>query len=252
MENVRFLFKVKKFSLICFVLLFTIFLQFTAYGAISEYVGPYSGTYTGEAEGIWILLVDSSGQVDMISWSTVNNTFENGTLTMDEDGNISGTSDMGTQIEAAITSTGHISGTYKGSENSGTMNGNLQRELEQYEGSYSGDYSGSDDEGNWEIEIESTGYVSGNITSSQSGIIIDLMGGINAKGELIAFDPLGIGIFAEIAEGNIIGIWTDTETDTQGQLNGTQYSSSVSNSEDDEEDDNDDNSPGCFISELGL
>lgn len=232
------LFRTGSFSAIGFVLL-TLIIWTPAHGAISDYVGTYSGTYSGEDQGVWIFIAEPSGKVDTYCWSTDLDAVESGSVTLDESGNISGSNNWETWIEATVSETGEVSGTFTGSQMSATIDGNLQPQASRYEGTYTGILTG-DDNGTWEFIIESSGRLTVTIDTSQSETTVYLMGAINNQGEMIASNQSGLGLYAIIDGDNVNGIWSETESSRRGILDGSKNNNDASSDEDD-------GTGGCFI-----
>ena len=233
------LIRTSRFSTIGVALLFTLMICTSAHGAIADYVGIYSGTYSGEDQGVWIFIAEPSGKVDTFCWSTDSDAVESGAVTLDVDGNISGSNDWETWIEATVSDTGQVTGTLTGSQINATIDGDLQPQASQYEGTYTGILSG-DDNGTWEIKIEPTGRLTVSMDASQSETTVYLMGAINEQGEMIASGQAGLGVYAIIDGDKVNGIWSETDSSRRGIIDGNKNNHDANS-------DDDDGSGGCFI-----
>ena len=244
MKNPPVSYRFKTCVLPALALLLSVCFWETSHGAASDnFAGTYSGSLNGDIPGIWLLFVESSGEVEMITWYTDSNTVESGGLTLNATGTVSGTCDQGTWIEATITAAGQISGTYSSSQSSGPLEGTLQTQVDEYEGTYAGVFSG-DESGTWELTILPSGRLTGTRSASESDIVVDLMGGINAQGELIASNRSNHGMYALFDGGSVNGIWFDSQSGAQGAMSGNRHTNNFSSEESDA------SSGGCFISAL--
>ena len=57
---------------LCCAAIFLIGFSSLAWSAQSDYDGAYAGTYTGDDNGYWVAVVDSTGTSGFVSWSSVN------------------------------------------------------------------------------------------------------------------------------------------------------------------------------------
>ena len=59
------------------------------WSAQSDYDGAYAGTYTGDDNGYWVAVADSTGTSAFLAWSTANDRGDAGTMASDNYGNSS-------------------------------------------------------------------------------------------------------------------------------------------------------------------
>ena len=228
--------KMKKATIFLSAFLAIISLALSAPCAISDYAGTYSGTFSGGDAGIWMALVEANGNVNFICWS--NSLYEpdgSESMSVDESGNISGTTDNGSFFYATIDPSGDVSGTWSGGGNNGTLTGDkcnatiLSDLSGTYEGSVSGDASGS-----FSIVLNSIGHVTGNASvegdkysieggfDDQGNIILDIGGDAGLKGTVFLSGSVNGNWYHyyEYASGTFSGSKTSDSTDSGGDGDG--------------------------------
>ncbi len=226
----------KKTAGIIFMILLISLFAASAWSAVADYEGAYSGTFTGDDSGVWIAIINSSGTVRFLTWSTNNSEVDGGEISIDGSGNISGYTEVNYSIiTASINSSGVVSGTwYYSYNNNGSLSGQKESQVSQYSGTYSGNFSG-DDSGTWSVTVDSSGYVSGIIHTSDGDISLE--GGGNSGGKFIAYADIGVGIYGTISNGNVSGVWSNPYYGESGTFSGSKEGG----------DGDGDGGGGCFI-----
>ena len=201
------------------ILLISLFAA-SAWSAVADYEGAYSGAFSGDDNGIWIAIINSSGTVRFLTWSDVYDVVDGGEISIDGSGNIFGYTEVNySRITASINSSGVVSGTwYYDSDNTGTLFGQKESQVSQYSGTYSGNFSG-DDSGTWSVTADSSGYISGIIHTSDGDVSME--GGVNSEGKFIAYDDIGAGIYGTISYGYVSGVWSNPYYGESGTFSGS-------------------------------
>lgn len=224
-------------------LLLTIIFSAVAHGAVEDYLGTYWGVFNGNYEERWHALIRESGEVIFVSSFYddrifENLTFDSGTLRVDEDGYISGVTDiLEWRIEATIflsSMASTIEGTYENDSSNGPLMGMLAPIDPNMVGNYSGSLTTDDSNttedyiGTWNITIDPLGYVSGTMAFTE-GDTFNFQG-VAMSDEynplvFIVYGVSGVGLtgsyFAEYEDQNLIsGWWCDTITGEHGSLIG--------------------------------
>jgi hypothetical protein len=184
--------------------------------AQSDYDGYYAGTFSGDDNGVWIAVIDSSSSTFVfLTYSTDSDDVDLGSLTyVGESGGIgnyftASTEIFGSTIDADIDSSdGSVSGSWNNLPAMGTLTGEKDPVV-NFAGNYSGNVAG-DDTGTWTIAIAANGATSGSFaTSSGSG---DVTGIAHPDGYLLAvaedtINDVTIVMFGRISGSRISGEW---------------------------------------------
>lgn len=200
------------------ILLFTA----TAWSAIADYVGVYYGTYTGTDDGHWIAIVEGSGDVGFLAWSTTNQIMDSDDgITIDDNGNFSGLTDVGNWLSGTIDGAGNVNGTWDRPGFNGTLTGQRfdpTTQVAQFVGNYNGTFTG-DDDGTWTMTVNADAYVSCTISPSSGGNY-SFDGGINPDGRFFLIDQINfdVGVFGTVSGGVVNGVWSDSDTGESGTL----------------------------------
>jgi hypothetical protein len=228
---------------------------FTAVPALcggSNYAGTYSGTFTGGDSGLWIALIESSGDVLFISWSTVYEIVD-GALneTISASGEISAVTQNGADLDITVDLDGTVAGTWTGSGLNGTFTGDKcdASLLTQLAGVYTGSISGGAT-GTFSLTVDSDGRVNGTITTADGSQSV--VGGLDDDSNLILAADNGTGILGSIsADGTLNGNWVDPSDGSTGGFVGSSEDSGGGDSGGDGGDDDDgggsDSDSFCFI-----
>ncbi|MGD9211878.1 MAG: hypothetical protein PVI90_13935 [Desulfobacteraceae bacterium] len=193
MAKLKALLKSKKISLWLTALLLPIIFDTAAHGAVADYVGTYYGTFNGNHAETWHALIMDTGEVifvtslfDSITYPDNVVVYENyevdgGTLSVDEEGHISGRTDiLGWQIEATMiieNNNLYIQGNYESNDASGPLFGMQLQMHPNVAGDYSGDLLSSEYNpiGTWTVTVDSLGYATGTMSFSE-GEAVNLYG----------------------------------------------------------------------------
>jgi len=185
-----------------------------------NYAGTYSGTLSGGDQGEWIAIVEPTGNVKALVWSTKYDVMDllDGCL-IDSYGYITGYTQVNnTKIEINIDDSGFVLGNWSfDASTSGTLSGQMQTATAQYAGTYSGTYSGTIS-GPWNLTVDSSGNVTGSLTSPNG--TYPIVGAVNSAGTLFGFSDT-VGVHAQLSGDNVTGIWSDVvSTNNKGTLSG--------------------------------
>ena len=210
---------------IILMVVFLSILSFPAGSALAYYEGAYSGSYSGDDNGIWIAYIQTtpSNYIWFITWSTDNASVDGGegNDVNDSTGNI----DLITYDGSAVTgyidaTTFDVAGTWSNSPDSGIFSGTRQDPtlVDDYQGNYSGKFCG-DSSGTWDITVEVTGYIFGTATPS-GGSTFPLEGGVNADGDFIlyAYGEDGAIRGTIQSDGDVTGYWRNEYYDENGWI----------------------------------
>lgn len=205
----------------------------------------YSGSFSGDDTGIWMICVDDTGGVEGVVFSDNENRQDVFDGIIDQDGNGSAYSSIITMWFSVDPT---VSGTWQsvvGSE-AGVISGDINGDLVAgFKGSYSGELTHFEETGTWSFEISDYGCISGIIIISGAEYII--YGAVNSETILLGDD---ISVNASIdSSGLIVGHWCfNGFPDNGGVLNGIK---DVPMSDvEDSKDENSSSGGGCFIKTL--
>ena len=192
-----------------------------------EYDGYYAGTYSGDDNGIWIALVNSSSDSLIMIYSTDSDDLDLGFLIWGGEiggiGNyyIDSTEIFGSSFDADIDSLddsvlGDWSNSFSGY--SGWLEGSLVTSV-AFEGDYSGTYRG-EESGTWSVTIASDGSIIGSFTATSNNGFGDLVGVCHPDGYVLivgvdSISGMGIVMLGEITGSDVSGSW-ESETGDSG------------------------------------
>lgn len=235
----------QRFGIVFVTVVFLLGLVSAAWSLPADYNGTYYGTFSGDDSGVWVAVVNYSGDTVFLSYSTSSGEGDGGYMAYyGEAGTVgnyyTGSSVIqGSWVDAYIDSTdGSVSGDWGNTYYSeiGTISGSAYTTC-SYAGTYSGRFSG-DDSGSWTMTIAANGYVTGTI-SSDSGDTAFFEGGCHPDGHVIVVgedsESVGFAFFGQISGSTVSGGWV-----SEDGYEGTVGSGSGG----------DDGGGGCFIMSL--
>lgn len=206
-------------KIMAYVLIISLGMISPLWCAQSDYDGYFAGTYSGDDNGVWIGLIDSSPNSFFMSYSTDNDDVDLGFFLWDgELGNIgtyfiTQTEIYGGTLEIDIdSSNGMVSGqwSHSGSSSSGLLTGALVTSV-VFAGTYSGTYSGGES-GTWTMTIASDGRITGSFAHTSNSGYGDIVGICHPNGYVLllgedVISKMGVAMFGEISGSDISGGW---------------------------------------------
>jgi hypothetical protein len=216
--------------------------------------GIYSGTFNGEQNGTWFLLIDDSGNGQIYFWITAGQVVDSGNIQFKGKNNFNFTCTYGLSGTGVINPSGQISGRWQSGQISGNFNGSRQdmAKIKTLAGTYSSNCSGNET-GSWNLVVSINGSISGTVTWDKNGLVEEGSGVVNSKGNFIFLTEDDTSAYGSLnPSGEINGNWNNPFWETKGTLGDTPHlteSNKAAGSEDQQmpvyvesEDEN-----GCFI-----
>lgn len=99
-----------------------------------------------------------------------------------------------------------------------------EKGLQRFVGNWSGTFTGEDN-GTWNFKVQETGKMTGVFKYTSDNVELDVQGRVSENGTVIAtthYGSMDIGVFnGTMHNTSVSGIWTDTDSDTEGTWEGT-------------------------------
>jgi hypothetical protein len=187
--------------------------------------GIYGGTFYGEQNGTWFLLIDDSKNGQVYLWVTANQVVDSGNIQFTSDNSFTFKCTYGISGSGVINTNGKISGSWKLGEISGNLTGSRQDldKIKTLAGTYSSNCSGNET-GSWNLTVSTKGSVTGTVTWDKNGLVEKGNGIVNSKGDFIFLtedDTSAKGAFNP--SGEISGNWNNPFWETKGTFGNTPH-----------------------------
>jgi hypothetical protein len=191
----------------------------------SNVKGIYNGTFHGEQNGTWFLLIDDSKKGQIYFWVTANQVVDSGNIQFNSGTNFNFTCTYGISGSGSINPNGKISGNWKFNEISGNLTGSRQdlSKIKTLVGTYSSNCSGNET-GSWNFTVSAKGSITGTVTWDKNGLAEEGNGIINSKGDFIFLtkdDTSAQGALSP--SGEISGNWNNPFWETSGTFGNTPH-----------------------------
>jgi len=208
----------------CQVVLVALLLSFSnkIFADVADYVGVYAGIYEsedGDERGILRCITKADGSIQLLSWSTVSNTGNQSTGTIDTNGNFSvNAADLDFTINGSIDDSGNITLVYlsMSEDISGTGSGQLvtRESISQYIEDFALTYYDDGEKNLW-------------LTIYSDGMIINddnlIEGAVGPDGKFLLTTENGAMLFLGAIDFNGIvdGYWYKPDSRDQGPMAGS-------------------------------
>ena len=189
------------------LILSLIFFCTGALAAPGDYAGTYSGTMSGDTSGVWMAIVESTGEIKMLSYETIEDEMDGSRgFYVSSTGSVNFiTMRNQTVVNATFSPSGSVNGTwsYMGYA-SGTITGTKQNLTAPFAGTYTGTFTGTDT-GSMTFNIDPNGKVTGTGVSASMGSF-DSEGAVDNAGRImfLAMSDTGYGT---ISGNTVTGTW---------------------------------------------
>ncbi|THB80465.1 MAG: hypothetical protein D3926_06865 [Desulfobacteraceae bacterium] len=199
----------------------------SALGAVDDYVGTWSGTYSGADSGTWMAVIENTGNVKMLFHSSTDNEMDGSDgYDVSESGSLTAITEINSGVvNLQFTAGGTATGTYVMGLGAGTLTATRQTATAPYVGTYNGTMTGIDS-GTWSIYIDDTGYISGTGVSNGFGAY-SVEGAVDNTGNVLAYTTLDAGLYGTITGPNISGSWLDEFVTLGGTFSGTRQTTGI-------------------------
>ncbi len=194
---------------------------------LCTYAGAYRGTYTGNDNGTFGLLVDANnGNVSGLAYSTDSqeDIILSGTDSVSFDQNaafVSGNTSTGTSFSGRFTSTNALTGTWENSPESGGFSGSRIGGSNNARYRYTGSYSGGDS-GLFSFDIDALNNVSGLGYSIAGDELLNISGTLSGSALTItSVNGTSISGSLNTTTGSLSGTWSDSTEGTSGTFTGS-------------------------------
>lgn len=182
--------------------------------------GLYNGSFNGEHNGTWFLLINGSKEGQIYFWLTAGQVVDKGKVEFNGKGGFTFNCTYGVSGSGEIAADGKISGAWKFEGISGELNGSRQdlSEVKSLEGTYTSDGTG-DEACRWTLNVASDGSIKGTVSWEKNGLIEQGSGAVNSEGEFIFLTKDDTSAYGSIdSSGKLSGTWNNPFWEIKGTL----------------------------------
>ena len=187
--------------------------------------GIYSGTFSGEQNGAWFLLIDDSKNGQIYFWITTKQVVDSGNVQFNSDNSFNFACTYGISGSSVINTNGKISGRWKFGNISGKLTGSRQDldKIKALAGTYSSNCSGNET-GSWNLTVSTKGSITGTVTWDKNGLVEKGNGIVDSKGTFIFLSEDDTSAKGALnPSGEINGNWNNPFWETKGTFGNTPH-----------------------------